>query len=366
MSEIVTLSKSSPDFEKYLRGTFSKTHRALPIKSLNVNTQLETVSFRLVPKAQIHRPSLSLIFLKTVRVRRFLFVLFPLFYVLFESLRHQGLRDPLILFSSTCGLLFLYAAIQMRNDYHDHLNGLDRITSEPSSPAIQRGWITAESVRKLSWIFAGISFVGSWPVLFIFPKVIFVMTAAAALIFWSLFRGHSSFKNSSVGELAFGVLVGPLLALGYEVSIAGQMTLKTFSFGCVWGAFVLFRLHLQNFENLLTSSQAGIKNMVNYFGFDGSKKLIIWWWFASVVGFLLFQIFTSSFFVWCGSAIILLWMSRPFIQKLNQLASPVGSHMGEVQKLGLVLFNLLVLLWSTQILFEYFVSGLFSAALKGI
>lgn len=366
MSEIVTLPRSSPDFEKYLRGTFSKTHRALPIQSLNVNTQSEVVSFRLVAKETIQRPSLVVIFLKAIRVRRFLFILFPLFFVLFEELRMQPLRDPWILFSSTCGLIFLYAAIQMRNDYHDHLNGLDRISAETVSPALQRGWITAESVRKLSWIFAAASFILSWPVLLIFPKIIWIMLVAASLLFWSLFRGQSSFKNSPAGELAFGVLVGPLLSLGYDISILGKMSAKAFAFGCVWGMFVLFRLHLQNFENLLTSSQAKIKNVVNHYGFDGSKKLIKIWWFASVASFLVFQALTSSFFVWSGSAIIVLAMSRPFMTQLSRLDSPVGSQMKIVQKEGVQLFNLLVLLWSVQILFQFFIPGLFGLVLKGL
>ncbi len=366
MNEIVTLSRNSPEFEKYLRGTFSNTHRALPIKSLNVNTQAEVVSFSIVPKESIQRPSLLVIFLKAIRVRRFLFILFPLFYVLFEELRNQSLKDPWILFSSTAGLIFLYAAIQMRNDYHDHLNGLDRISTETVSPAIQKGWITAESVRKISWIFAASSFLFSLPVLLVFPKILLIMLAASVLIFWSLFRGHSSFKNSPVGELAFGILVGPLLALGYDISISGQMTWKVFGFGCVWGMFVLFRLHLQNFENLMTSSQAKIKSIINHYGFDGSKKLIIWWWFASVLGFLIFQAMTTNFLIWSGSAVIMTWMSRIFVRKVNQLASPVGSQMNEAQKEGVQLFNLLVLLWSTQILFTYFISGMFSFFIQGL
>lgn len=366
MNEIITLSRSSPEFEKYLRGTFSKTHRALPIKSLNVNTQSEVVTFSLVPKESIKRPSLLVIILKAMRVRRFLFILFPLFYILFEKVYNQSFKDPVILFSSTCGLIFLYAAIQMRNDYHDHLNGVDRISSEATSPAIQKGWITAESVRKMSWIFAGISFFCALPVLFIFPEIIMVMLIAGGLLYWSLFRGHSSFKNSPVGELAFGVLVGPLLALGYDISITGNMSWNSFGFGCVWGMFVLFRLHLQNFENLMTASQAKIKNVVNHFGFDGSKKLITWWWLASVLSFLTFQMITTSFFVWSGSAIILAWMSRNFLKKIKNLSSPMSSQMQEIQKEGILLFNLVILLWSTQILFMYLIPGVFSVILKEV
>lgn len=366
MDQIITLSKDSPDFEKYLRGTFSKSLRALPIKSLNVNTQSEVVTFNIVPKESIKRPSMAVILLKAIRVRRFLFILFPLFFVLFEELKNESLKDPMVLFSSTCGLIFLYAAIQMRNDYHDHLNGVDRISSEATSPAIQKGWITAESVRKISWIFAVCSFLFSLPVLLVFPEIVLVMLFAAGLIYWSLFRGHSSFKNSPVGELAFGVLVGPLLALGYDISITGHMGWKSFGFGCVWGMFVLFRLHLQNFENLMTASQAKIKNVVNHFGFDGSKKLLIWWWFASVLVFLTFQLATGSFFVWSGSAIILSWVSRKFVKRVNEISSPMGSQMQEVQKEGVMLFNLVILLWVMQILFMYFIPGIFGLILREV
>lgn len=364
MKNLITVSKDSPDFKKYLDGSFSKTERALPVKSLNVNTKSEVVTFEIVSLKEISRPSFLAIFLKVLRVRQFIFILFPLFYLLIDL--QEKLKDIWVVFWSTVGLIFLYAAVQLRNDYHDHLNGIDRIHPESSSHVLQKGWWTAASVRKLSWSFAFLSFLCSGPVLLVFPQVIWVMALSAALLFWSLFRSQASFKNVPAGEVAFGVLLGPLLCAGYSISITGEFSAKAFGFGCVWGALVLFRLHLQNFVTLAPNSQAGLKNWVGNLGFDRSKIFIRNWWIGTLVAYIFYQSFYLPIYFWCGSVIILLVLSRHFYKSLKNLNSPVGSTVAEVSKQGLLLFNAFVLLWSMERLFFLLVPEAFGALLQGL
>ena len=366
MSQLITLSKDSADFKRYLNGTFSKDLRALPIESLNVNTNTETVTFKIVPKGEIHRPHFFDLIIRVLRPTRFVFILFPLLFLLLEKSPVKMVKDPLVVIWSTIGLIFLYGSVQLRNDYHDYMNGLDRLSYTSSSQVILNGWVTAEFVKQLSWIFSGVSFLCSIPVLLVFPKILAVMALAGLLLFWSLFRGHSSFKNVIAGEIVFGILLGPILAAGYEISITGNASLNSIFFGVVWGALILFRFHLSHFENILVYSQAKLRNMVTYWGFDKAKRNIFFWWIGVVTLFFVFEFFTVHPMIWSGTLILLLIMSRKFYFCLRGLASPIGSGMKEVQSQGQQLFNLFVLLWLTQIIFGYLALDLFNSFLRGI
>jgi len=81
MSELLTLSKSDPRFHSYIEGTFSKEYRALPIQSLNVNTEAEQVTFRIFPMKEVEQPLWGLHWLQVLKVRNLLLVAFPIFLI---------------------------------------------------------------------------------------------------------------------------------------------------------------------------------------------------------------------------------------------------------------------------------------------
>ncbi len=350
MSQFVTLEKKSPEFNKFLRGTFSKTQRALPVKSLNVNTDQESITFQVVDVSEIKKPSLLTVWMKAFRPRSFLMVLFPMFLIASKNIVDNTVIDPETLFLATMGVLFLFTAFNLRNDYVDHMKGFDRIDPQLGSRPIQAGWLTAESVRKAGHWFLFLSFLTAFPIFIAFPPVLFFVVLAALISYLVLFRVNFSFKEAAGGELGILILVGPLLTSGYELSFTGTVRTETLVIGIIWGCMVLLPIHLRNLELIVSQSQAGLHNMVNYFGFDKGKRLIGYWWIFCLGGFIGYHFeYAGDFFFWFYG-LFMIFVTFLFLQDLSQLKSPAGSRMLALRNKGKYLLAFIMSLWVIEVL----------------
>lgn len=352
MSEIVTLNKNSPEFEKYLLGTFSKKMRALPVQSLNVNTDQETVTFKIVSLSEIDRPLALLVWLKTIKPRNFLYILFPLFLVLSKNLIDRTIQDVWTLIFSTLGVIYLYISLSLRSDYLDHMKGIDRINPEMGSQSIQKGWLTASRVRFASTLFAIMAFLCSLPVFIAFPQILIFLLATFFIGIVAFFSPRWSFKEFVGGEILIFILGGPLLVTGYEVALAGSSRLETLMLGFVWGWLAAFPQHLKNLENIVSLSQARMNNFVCKLGFDKAKIMIHWWWLLGLIWFLVYHFLYAGFFWFWFYGFILIFISLRFALRLSQLESSLGSEMMEVRKRGHYLFLMLLSLWFIENMWE--------------
>ncbi|HWU44056.1 MAG TPA: hypothetical protein VN132_11480, partial [Bdellovibrio sp.] len=192
MSQLLTLSKSSPEFESYLLGTFARDQRALPVQSLNVNSASETVTFKIVSLQEVQRPSWIVVALKSLKVRSFLLLLVPMFLILTKNYEDRSIRDSWTTIISTIGLLFAFISANLRNDFMDHMKGVDRIFSDSGSRSIQKGWLTAMQVKKMSTLFLVLALFCSLPVIFAIPLVAVVMAVAFAVGIWAQFKRKNS------------------------------------------------------------------------------------------------------------------------------------------------------------------------------
>jgi 1,4-dihydroxy-2-naphthoate octaprenyltransferase len=353
-SSFITLGKNSPEFDSYLRGTFSKVARALPVESLNINTDQERVTFQIVPVKEIQKPGFFKIWLKVLRPRSFLMVLFPMFLIAAKNISDNTIEDSWTMLLSTLGVLFLFAAFTLRNDYVDHMKGFDRIDSELGSRPIQAGWVTAESVRRLASLCLFVSVFLAFPVFIAFPPVILFVGIAAVISYLTLYRVQFTFKEFAGGELGILLLVGPLLTSGYELSIAGEVRPESLVIGFIWGWMALLPIHLRNLSLILGQSQAGLSNLVTHFGFDKGKKFIYYWWLVSLVGFIAYHYFFAGFFWFWFYSGIMLFVSLPFTNQLFRLDSPVGSRMLTLRKVGTYLLNFVMALWVIETLWYIF------------
>ena len=350
MSQFITLDKKSSDFNRYLRGTFSKTQRALPVKSLNVNTEQESITFQIVELSDIKKPSFFTTWMKALRPRSFLMVLFPMFLIASKNIVDNTTIDPETLFLATLGVLFLFAAFNLRNDYVDHMKGFDRIDPQLGSRTIQAGWLTAESVRKVGNWFLFFTFLLAFPIFMAFPQVLYFVVLAAMISYLVLYRVHFSFKEVAGGELGILLLVGPLLTSGYEFSFTGVVRPETLVIGLIWGGMVLLPIHLRNLELIVSQSQAGLHNMVNYFGFDKGKRLIAYWWIFCFGGFVGYHYEYAGFF-WCWFYTFFMgFVTILFLQDLSHLKSPAGSRMLALRNKGNYLLSFIMGLWVIEIL----------------
>ena len=350
MSQFITLDKKTPELNRYLRGTFSKKDRALPVKSLNVNTEQESVTFQIIPLSEINRPSYFKIWMKALRPRSFLIVLFPMFLVATKNIVDNNVVDPVTLLLATFGVLFLFAAFKLRNDYVDHMKGFDRIDSQMGSRPIQAGWLTADSVRKVANWFLLFSFLLAFPIFIAFPPVIFFVLIAAIISYLVLYRVQFSFKEAAGGELGILLLVGPLLTSGYELSFAGQVRAETIAIGLIWGGMALLPIHLRNLEMIVTQSQAGMHNLVTYFGFDNSKRFIGFWWIFCLGGFIGYHYQYSGFFWFWFYSCFMIFVSLLFLQGISDLKSPAGSRMTALRSKGDYLLSFVMGLWVLEVL----------------
>lgn len=345
MSELVTLSKASQDFESYLLGTFAKDKRALPLQTLNVNSASETVTFRVLPLKNIQRPSEFLVFMRIFKVRSFLLVLVPLLLILTKNIVDKTPIDIITTLIATVGVLIAFLAVNMRNDYMDHMKGVDRVLEESGSRAIQNGWVTAAQIKTFSTGLLVLALLCTAPLIFAFPILAGIVVLSLAVGLWAQFNKENSFKYRIGGEFSLFLMLGPFLTIGYQIALGAPFDQESFWIGCLWGWMVLFFVHLRNFANILPSVQAGFANTVNWLGFDKSRRMLaIWWGFFIVFNFLYHYFFAGlywGFFL----TLILISFSIPFVLKLKSLSSPVGSELRAVSRSGHYLILLTIGLW---------------------
>ncbi len=348
MSEVITLSKSSPEFESYLLGTFSKDKRALPIRTLNANSLQEIVSFEIKSLREIEKPGLPMLLLYLLKVRSFILVLFPMYLILVKNAVDGTIQDPLVVLLSTLGILSTYIAVNLRNDYMDHMKGLDRINPKAGSRVIQRGWMTAKQVKSWANFFVILAILISATVIIAFPVVIGVVVLTFLVGIWAQFLKKGSFKYQKGGELFVFLLLGPLLTTGYHISIAGTWDLESLFLGIIWGWLVVFLQHIKNFEFIMINSQAHFHNTITWLGFDKSKTLLKVWWLSFLALFIFYHLrYAGSFWAWFLGA-VLAFSAFPFFISINHLQSPAGSDLIQIRRRGYNLVLVTIFLWSIE------------------
>jgi 1,4-dihydroxy-2-naphthoate octaprenyltransferase len=348
VSEVVTLSKGSAQFERYLLGTFSKEKRALPISTLNANSVQETITFEIKTLSEISRPSALVIMVHLLKVRAFILVLFPMYLILVKNTADKTLGDPWVMIFSTLGVLSTYIAVNLRNDYTDHMKGLDRINPAAGSRVIQKGWVTAAQVRSWAHFFVAIALLFASVVIFAFPVVVGVVLLTLLVGIWAQFLKKGSFKYHKGGEIFVFLLLGPLLTTGYQISIAGHWDLESLYIGAMWGWLVVFLQHLKNFEFIMINSQAGFHNTVTWLGFDRSKTLVKVWWLVFLAMFTCYHFHYSGIFWTWTLGSVLAFSSFPFFISLSNLQSPVGSDLIRARVRGYSLVMITIFLWTCE------------------
>lgn len=345
MSFLKTIKKTDPDFEKYILGTFSKTERAIPLESLNVNSDLEQITFRIVPVKEIQKPFFLVWWLQLFKVHHFILILFPIFVISVKNISYGQLNDFSSVLLSVFATLCLQAAAHLRNDYIDHVSGIDRIHPQAGSRAIQNGWITALQVRRLSWVYLFLGTAFGLPVVFNYWQSLLPLLSLALLIFVGIFNFKFAFKFRQWSEVAVFFLFGPLFSMGFQIASGARYDFETVFIGVLIGWFAVFTVHVKNFEQMMINSQAGYQNSISILGFEKAKTLIRLWWLAFLVLFNVYHMtYSGTYWAWIMLLATVL-ASFGFIGLLNSLESPVGSVMTKLHRQVRLLFVFILSLW---------------------
>lgn len=304
------------------------------MSAMNLGSTEETVTFEIVDKASIQKPAKFYIFLSLIKFQNLFLILLPLFYVLVKNYVDNRFRDPGTCLIASIGMLFLFAALNIRNDVNDHLSGYDRVNISHRPKPINKGWITAAQASKLSWVLTLLAMAISFPVMVRQPEEARVIAVVTILIFAGRLLSNNSYKNQHWGEIIFFILIGPGVVSGYQVALGAGIDTEGLAFGVLWAWGIQFLMHLNNFNHILTSSQAGIKNTMTNWGFDNAKKILIIWWCAFIMLWILYHYFyASTFWSFVTTAILIFW-SIPTLIKISEISSPVGSNLTEAKKVG--------------------------------
>ncbi len=358
--EFKTLSKNDPEFLPHLLGSFSKTERALPVESLNINSGLETVTFKIIPVSDIHQPSPIKKWMQILKVKNFILLAFPIFCLTVKNSLDETNVRPFISLLNILSCLCLLIFMNLQNDYWDHLSGLDRLHPGSGSRAIQLGWVAAYEAKNYSWLFLFLAFSLGLPSLSTYPSVIPVTVVAFLLLLGSPFiHWLTGFKNSFIISKKIGfrfrrwteVLVflffGPLFSTGFQVGGGHHVDLESFLIGIISGLSTLFVIHIRNFESIMVNNQAGFSNSVKILGFEKSKQLLWWWW----VGIILVMGIHHSLFAheaWMiGFFFISFGLSWNMLKTIRTIKSPVSSSFGlslkRVYKLVLIITSIWII-----------------------
>lgn len=347
-SSLKTLSRSEPEFQQYLLGTFSKAERAIPLQTLNANSDAEQVTFQIVPVSQIHQPPFFKKWVDVFKFRSFLLVGFPIFAILTKNLIDDVPMDPTVVI---CTVLACFAALvgaNLLNDYFDHMRGLDRIHPEQMRKPIQKGWVTAFATRWWASFFLAAGLLLGLPALFLEPDLLWVVTIPAAVALGAWLTRQKGLKFRRGSEFLVFILAGPLLSVGFQLAVSGEYDIEALFIGVLTGWFSVFLMHLKNFESLLVNAQAGLESSVVRLGFDKAKKLLLSWWVCFLILFAVFHYVYALPEWFYVSLICPAIFSIAFFRQLKALSSPVGSAMSQLVKVGRTGAILVLSLWLVE------------------
>ncbi len=348
LSRFVSVKKSDPQFQNYLMGYVDADIRAIPIQSLNVGLDDETITFEMKKISEIKKPKFLEFFLTVAKVKSYLLIFLPLFFVLARNYENNQNSDPLSITFASLAMVFIFAGLNMRNDISDHMSGFDRVNISTSVKPIIAGWITASKLSKLSWVSIGLGIFLAVPVLILQFQIWKVLVCVVPLVLAGQFFKKNSYKEKDLGELILFLLMGVGVSTGFQAALGAAIDSQTVAFGFFWGSVVLFLIHINNFSHLLTSTQAGIKNSITKLGFDRAKIFLVIWWSVCLILWTWFHlVYALGFWKWLG-ATVLVAASVPLYRLLQRVRSPLGSDLIHIRQRAYGTFLLMVFLFFSE------------------
>lgn len=327
-SRYKTVSRTESDFHLYLDGRFSTRHRARPIQSLNIGTQQEQVTFEIIPLSEIMPPGALALLWRLARPESLALSVGPMLATFFFCLAHRLEIHRGIALSSFVGVIFFHIALNLFNDYSDHMNGHDRLRVERGSRMIQQGWIRAVDVKRMGWAFLALAALCGLPAIILHFAPIAVVTVFALLTALEFAFQRLRLKYRGWAELVAFALAGPCLTLGYAWAISNQtLWLEAAVLGCIFGSITLMYFHSANFENIMVDSQAGRRTWATRSGFDASQLFFYFTVFLALSGTFVYGAAFERDSRWLLAFVVQAAFCWPLIRRVRRLASPLSSNL---------------------------------------
>ena len=207
-----------------------------------------------------------------------------------------GVFQPGIWAMAILGVVLLHAGANLWNDYHDDLNGTDRITYPTpfsgGSRVIQEKLLSAQTARTLSLVLIVLGMLlGIALCLSFAPNGLFFL-AGGVMAALSYSAEPLRLSAKGWGEFVVGLAFGPLMTGGIYILMAKRLTFPPIIVGASLGLLVMAILCLNEIPDRIADALTGKENWTVRFGVEMTERM--------VGGLLSLAYFFIIFAVMCG------------------------------------------------------------------
>jgi len=180
---------------------------------------------------------------------------------------NEGYIDLTYAFLIVIGVALIHAALNVANDYHDHITGADVINLTPTpfsggSRVIQHGLVEPSTSFKIfsSLYVAGIS-IGLY---FTLLRGVWILILMSIGVFISYFYSAKPlrFSEKGLGEIMVGIGFGPIITLGSYVAMTGKLSLIPLLVSIPIGTLIALILYVNEIPDREWDIKAGKLTLV--------------------------------------------------------------------------------------------------------
>ncbi len=283
MESLISIRREDSAFVNYLKGTFSNEWRAIPTENLNLDVKKDYITFKLVAVERVPQVSWLKFIYRVLRLEGLSLSIGGLLAAVFYLTTLN--RDVNLALAAACFLpvTSLHIAMNLFNDYYDHLKGVDQIGSVKS---IQMGWVRAIDLYNWGWVFLGFGIFSGLAVLAASTQPTYLVAMLAGFGILEFSSNRFGLKYLGYGEVTLFLLTGPLLVIGFIWTVSSSLELRDLLLGFFLGTLTVTFMHLNNMRDILSAAHAGVINLATRYGFDRAKKIaglllignsLVWW-----------------------------------------------------------------------------------------
>jgi len=194
-------------------------------------------------------------------------------------------------FAAFFGMAILHTASNLMNDVYDYKKGIDRQVN-PVSGGVVRGWLSQKEALTASIALTCIgSLLGLWLFLQV-PQVLWI-GVVGVLIGLLYTWGPFPLKYNGLGDLAVFLNFGILGALGAWTVQTGSMSWVPVVWTIPSALLVAGILHANNWRDIRSDTDGGIRTMATIFGDKGSVGYYAFLLFAPFAFFLVYALVSN-------------------------------------------------------------------------
>lgn len=250
--------------------------------------------------------------------------------VLFGLVAGWQLR-PWFALSAFLGVLLLQLAVNLQNDVEDHLRLLDLPGGLGGAGVIQKGWLSAQTVRRV----AAACLIGGaalgLPTLIAHPSQM-IAIAVIAVVGTAGYSGRPfGFKYVALGDATVFALCGPAIALGMSYAAFGTASLGVWLLGGIFGAAAVGILHVNNMQDVGADRARGAVTVASKLGPSWSKGYLIACYLVVVSLAALLATETPSPWPWLMAAALSLIIAAPLMRKMVGASDLQAPHLALVR-----------------------------------